>query len=122
MAAIRRNGVSNAAPCPIWMGLPEPQPGDPFHLNRTQSHGDVCVTRTEIQRLQTYLRNTFGNPAIKLDSQVRPDGSVEVMLGDEFLGVMYKDEEDGEISYAFQMAILEMDLPEAASNGGRKSA
>jgi Protein of unknown function (DUF3126) len=31
-------------------------------------------------------------------------------LGEEFLGVIYRDEEDGELSYNFSMAILEMDL------------
>jgi hypothetical protein len=30
--------------------------------------------------------------------------------------VIFKDEEDGEISYAFNMAILEMDLPEAPTS------
>ncbi len=39
-----------------------------------------------------------------------PD-SVEVMLGDEFIGLIYKDEDEGETSYAFHMSILEMDLP-----------
>ena len=38
--------------------------------------------------------------------------SVEVHINGEFVGVLFKDEEDGEISYAFNMAILEMDLPE----------
>ena len=33
-------------------------------------------------------------------------------IGDEFIGVIFKDEEDGEVSYAFQMAILDIDLPE----------
>lgn len=72
------------------------------------------MTRTELQRLQAYLRTTFGNPSLTLDREVRSDGSVEVMLGTEFLGVLYKDEEDGEVSYAFQMAILEEDLPQIA--------
>jgi hypothetical protein len=38
---------------------------------------------------------------------------VEVQVAGEFIGVIFKDDEDGEISYAFNMAILEMDLPEA---------
>jgi len=33
-------------------------------------------------------------------------------LGEEFIGVVYRDEDEGEVSYAFNMAILEMDLPE----------
>ncbi len=30
--------------------------------------------------------------------------------------MIFKDEEDGEVSYAFNMAILEMDLPEAPAS------
>ena len=49
----------------------------------------------------------------------RQADSVEVHVGGEFIGVIFKDEEEGETSYAFQMAILEMDLPPApASRGG----
>ncbi len=45
----------------------------------------------------------------------QPD-SVEVQVAGEFIGVIFKDEEDGEVSYAFNMAILEMDLPEAPAS------
>ena len=38
------------------------------------------------------------------------DDSVEVMISDEFVGVIYRDDEDGEVSYDFNMAILEFDL------------
>ena len=36
--------------------------------------------------------------------------SCELYLGEEFLGVIFRDDEDGELSYNFSMAILEMDL------------
>jgi len=39
-----------------------------------------------------------------------------VQVNGEFVGVLFRDEEDGEISYAFNMAILEMDLPEAPAS------
>ena len=38
--------------------------------------------------------------------------SAEVYIGDEFIGVIFRDEEDGELSYNFSMAILEIDLDE----------
>ena len=31
-------------------------------------------------------------------------------MKDEFVGVIYKDDEDNEVTYQFQMAILEDDL------------
>ena len=65
-------------------------------------------------RLQRYLRETFGSDRIVLGPKPRKDGSVEVSLGGEFIGVIYRDEEDGEVSYAFHMAIMEEDLPTVA--------
>jgi hypothetical protein len=69
------------------------------------------LTRSEIWRLEKYLRNLFRLDTITLIERPQPD-SVEVHVGGEFIGVIFKDEEDGETSYAFNMAILEMDLPE----------
>jgi hypothetical protein len=71
----------------------------------------VTVKGTEVARLQRYLREKFGTDRLILGPQVRKDGSVEVSLGGEFIGIIYRDEEDGEVSYAFHMAIMEMDLP-----------
>lgn len=73
------------------------------------------MDKEEILRLQTYLREKFGNNAIHLLEQSRQDNSVEVNLGEEFIGIIYRDDEDGEVSYAFQMAILDIDLPEPSA-------
>lgn len=70
------------------------------------------MTPLEIARVQKYLRQAFDNNRINLKRHNRDKESVEVLLEDEFIGVIYKDEEEGEVSYAFNMAILEMDLPE----------
>lgn len=70
------------------------------------------MTPSEIARVQKYLRQTFDNNRFTLKRRSKTDDSVEVLLGEEFIGVIYKDEEDGEVSYAFNMAILDMDLPE----------
>ncbi|GIX16316.1 MAG: hypothetical protein KatS3mg119_0502 [Rhodothalassiaceae bacterium] len=70
------------------------------------------MNSSEIARLQRYLREKFANPHFRLKRRSTTDDSVEVYLGEEFIGVIYRDEEEGELSYAFQMAILEMDLPE----------
>ena len=32
------------------------------------------------------------------------------LVGEEFVGVIFRDEEDGELSYNFSMAILDFDL------------
>ena len=70
------------------------------------------MNQSEIARVQKYLRGLFGSNQINLQAEASKDGSVEVNVGDEFIGVINRDEEDGEVSYAFNMAILSMDLPE----------
>ncbi len=69
---------------------------------------------TEIKRLQTYLQKKFGNDNLTLALRKEDKNSVEVLLAGEFLGVIYKDTDEGEISYDLNMAILEMDLPPAS--------
>ena len=68
----------------------------------------------EIKRLEKYLRDTFGNQNINLRERSNAGDSLEVLLGGEFIGVIYKDAEEDDISYDFNMAILEFDLPESA--------
>ena len=66
---------------------------------------------SEMARVQKYLQDKFGNSSINLKERPQSDGSVEVYLSDEFIGVIYKDDEDGDVSFDFNMSILEFDLP-----------
>ncbi len=68
----------------------------------------------EIARVQDYLRKTFANDRIAIDVPARRGAPVEVRIGDEFIGVLHRDEDEGEISYALHITILEMDLPPAS--------
>ncbi|PDT39883.1 DUF3126 domain-containing protein [Sinorhizobium sp. FG01] len=63
----------------------------------------------EIRKLEAYFKRTL-NPAMVVKARPRKDESAEVYLGDEFLGVIFRDDEDGELSYNFSMAILDVDL------------
>lgn len=74
------------------------------------------MNRSEIWRVEKYLRNLFRLDTITLVERPKQPDSVEVMVNGEFVGVVFRDEEDGEISYAFNMAILEMDLPPAPTS------
>ncbi|MEO1543421.1 MAG: DUF3126 family protein [Pseudomonadota bacterium] len=75
--------------------------------------GDSRVDKTEIARVEAYLKTTFGRPNIELRAQPKKADMAEVFINDEFIATLYRDVEDGETSYQFQMAILEMDLPDA---------
>ena len=70
------------------------------------------MTRSEIWRLEKYLRNLFRLDTITVTDRPQAD-SVEVHVSGEFIGLIYKNEEEGEVSYDFNMSILEMDLPPA---------
>lgn len=66
----------------------------------------------EIMQLQAHLQTTFSNDTIKIKKRDGQDDSVEVNLDQEFIGIIYKDIDEGETSYQFHMAIIEEDLPE----------
>ncbi|MBX4335734.1 DUF3126 family protein [Bartonella raoultii] len=64
----------------------------------------------EIRKLDNFLKKTFQNSALQVRARPKKDDSCEVYIGEEFLGVIYRDEEEGELSYNFSMAILDIDL------------
>jgi hypothetical protein len=68
------------------------------------------MKREEIVRLERYLRKTFRLETIEVRQRPKKDDSAEVYIGDEFIGILFRDEEDDELSYQFQMAILGYDL------------
>jgi hypothetical protein len=68
------------------------------------------VEPQELVRVQTYLRKIFGAKTLSVRARPKVKDSAEVYVGDEFVGTLTRDEDDGELCYQFQMAILEMDL------------
>ncbi len=63
-----------------------------------------------IKKLDTYLKKVFDNPKVRVVPRPKKDDSAEVYIGEEFIGVLFVDDEDDDLSYNFQMAILETDL------------
>ena len=63
----------------------------------------------EIVKLNAYFKRIF-NDQMVIKARPRKDDSAEVYLGDEFLGIVFRDDEDGDLSYNFSMAILDVDL------------
>ena len=64
----------------------------------------------EISKVENYLRKTFNNQSINIEARENKDDSAEVMLADEFIGVLFKDVDEGEVSYDFHMSILKIDI------------
>jgi hypothetical protein len=72
--------------------------------------GVVGVDVQEVRKLDAYLKRLFSNPRIRVVPRPKKDDSAEVYLGEEFIGVLFVDDEDDDRSYNFQMAILATDL------------
>jgi hypothetical protein len=68
------------------------------------------VDLAEIKKLDIYLKKLFSNPKIRVVPRPKKEDSAEVYIGEEFIGVLFVDDEDEDRSYNFQMAILENDL------------
>ncbi len=64
----------------------------------------------EVKKLDAYLKKVFANPRLRVVPRPKKDDSAEVYVGEEFIGVLFVDDEDDERSYNFQMAILATDL------------
>ena len=63
----------------------------------------------DAKRIEAHLKRTFGNSGLSLKARPKQKDSAEVYIGEEFIGVVYQDEdEDG--SFMFEMAILSEDL------------
>lgn len=68
------------------------------------------VDRKEIQKLETFFRKRFNMPTMEVRQRPQKSDSAELYISDEFVGVIYRDDEDGDLSYNFTMAILDIDL------------
>ena len=85
--------------------------GNPAGSLQVSRKGDAKpMDKKDMQRVETYLRRTFGNASIRVLPRARKTDSAEVYIGEESIGVISEDNEDGETSYDFHMAILDIDL------------
>jgi len=68
------------------------------------------ITLEEIQKVTAHLRKTFGNDRIRIQPPAKENAPIEVYILDEFIGVLHRDEDEGEVSYDLNISILEEDL------------
>lgn len=75
----------------------------------------MAMTPDDMARIQRYLTQKFKRDGITLKARAQADDSAEVLIDGEFTGVVYKDDEDpSDVSFDFNMAILDVDLPAVA--------
>lgn len=61
-------------------------------------------------KVERHLRQTFANHSVRVVGRPKKTDSAEVYVGEEFVGILSEDFEDGDRSYNFTMAILDTDL------------
>ena len=72
------------------------------------------MNHPEIIKLQKFLQMKFNNKNIDVRPRAKLNDSVEVFIGDESIGLIHSDDEDGDKSYIFNMSILDIDLDEVS--------
>jgi hypothetical protein len=73
--------------------------------------GDATTTAPDIKKIDAYLKRKFDNERVRVVPRSRKTDSAEVYVGDEYIGVLFFDEDDARSSY-FELPILGLDLDE----------
>lgn len=68
------------------------------------------MTSEELKLLTGYMRRVFDNPSLSVKARPKINDSAELYAGDEFLGIVTRIEDEGEVSYDLSMSILDIDL------------
>jgi hypothetical protein len=66
-----------------------------------------------VPTLNAYLRRKFENDKIRVVPRPKKTDSLEAYLGEEFIGVLFLENEKGRKSYIFEVPILDIDLVDA---------
>lgn len=66
----------------------------------------------EMRKIKAFIETKFKTSGITVQKREKTPDSIEIQINGEFIGLVYKDEDDGDVSYNFDMAILDIDLEE----------
>ena len=68
------------------------------------------MDRVTLKKIEIFFKQKFKNKKIKIEGRANKNDSAEVLIDDEFIGVVFEDSEDGDTCYQFNMTILSEDL------------
>lgn len=66
-----------------------------------------------VPTLNAFLRRKFDNETIRVVTRPKKTDSLEVYIGEEFIGVLFLEVEKGKRSYILELPILDVDLADA---------
>lgn len=68
------------------------------------------MTPAEIQAVQAYLRQITGSAKLTIKAPPRRGMPVELLAGDEVIGTVDRDDDDGDLAYHVTITVLSEDL------------
>ena len=68
------------------------------------------MDRITLKKIENFFKQKFNNRKIKIEGRTNKEDSADVLIEDEFIGVIFEDNEDGETCFQFNMTILNEDL------------
>ena len=68
------------------------------------------MDRITLKKIENFFKQKFNSKKIKIEGRANKNDSAEVLIDDEFIGVVFEDNEDGETCFQFNMTILNEDL------------
>ena len=68
------------------------------------------MDRVTLKKIENFFKQKFNSKKIKIEGRANKNDSAEVLIDDEFIGVVFEDNEDGDTCYQFNMTILSEDL------------
>ena len=86
-----------------------------YNLRMEIPIGESTGVIEDAKRLDVYLKRKFDNEKLRVTARPKKQDSVEAYLGDEFIGVLFIDDQRAGRSYIFEMPILGMDLEPGAA-------
>ena len=70
------------------------------------------MDRITLKKIENFFKQKFNSKKIKIEGRANKNDSADVLIDDEFIGVVFEDNEDGDTCYQFNMTILSEDLYE----------
>ena len=68
------------------------------------------MDRITLKKIENFFKLKFNNKKIKVEGRANKNDSADVLIDDEFIGVIFEDNEDGDTCFQFNMTILHEDL------------
>ena len=70
------------------------------------------MDRITLKKIENFFKHKFNNKKIKIEGRSNKNDSADVLIDDEFIGVILEDNEDGDSCFQFNMTVLNEDLEE----------